>query len=627
MQLPDPNARLTAFLKFATVVLIVAILYLARDVLMPITFAVLLVFLLTPSVVRLTHWGLPKSIAIVATVTFAFAVLGAIGWLVTDQAIRLGKELPRYEHNLREKIATLRQPHTPAALADLATMVEKLGKEIAAPAAVNPEKTVAAPVEPKPVPVEVRAANLSPLEVTRDLIAPILSPLATAGIIIVFVVAMLFQREDLRDRFIKLVSAGHTNLATQAVDDASERVSRYLWMQLLVNATYGIPVGLGLWLIGVPNALLWGMLATLLRFIPYLGPWIAAVFPVLLAIAIDPGWTKLLYVLGLFLVMELVSNNIIEVVLYGASTGISNIAILVAAVFWTWLWGIGGLVLSTPLTVCLLVMGKHVPGLRGLSLMLGSEPALEPSTQFYQRMLSMESEDMLDVAAKFVAEHSLEEFYESVFIPALLLSEEDRHRGALAETRQVFIFQASRDLIEELERRDETAAAKEDKAAGKEPAPPDLPAAPLVVGIPARDTADELVALMLGHLLRRRRRPVAVFSLGSDLENALACIERHQIKVAFVSALPPSALVGARQMCRRLTARCPGLVLVVGIWSHGSNLGELRERLALAAPAEVVTSLAGALAQLEKRIGVHPGVSAPPPPAPAAGAGQALKSS
>ncbi len=587
---------------FATVVMVVAILYFAREVLMPIAFAVLLVFLLAPSVVRLTRWGLPKAVAIIVTVSLAFAVIGAIGWLVSDQAIRVGKELPRYEQNLRDKIAKLRDPGTPTPLADLATMVGNLGKQITAPPAEDAAKPADPAAEPKPVPVEVRTTNYSPLTVARDVIAPILPPLATAGIIIVFVVAMLFQREDLRDRFIKLVSAGHINLATEAADEASDRVSRYLWMQLVVNVTYGIPIGVGLYFIGVPNALLWGVLAALLRFIPYIGPWIAAAFPVLLTVAIDPGWTKLMYVLALFLVMELVSNNIIEVILYGASTGISGIAILVAAVFWTWLWGIGGLVLSTPLTVCLLVMGKHVPGLRGLGMMLGSEPALEPSAQLYQRMLSMESDDMVDLASKHVAEHSLEEFYESVFIPALLLSEDDRHRGDLAESRQAFIFQASRDLVEELERREETAGAKEDKAAGTEPPAPDLPAVPLVVGIPARDTADEIVALMLGHLLRRRRRPVAIFSFGSDSENAVACIERYKIKVAFISALPPSALVAARLMSRRIKARYPNLALVVGIWSPRANVVELRERLALAAPAEVVTTLAAALAQIEKQL-------------------------
>jgi hypothetical protein len=357
------------------------------------------------------------------------------------------------------------------------------------------------------------------------------------------------------------------------------------------------------------------------------GPWIAAAFPILLSLVIDPGWTKLLCTLGLFAVIELVSSNVIEVVLYGASTGISNLALLVAAVFWTWLWGLGGLVLSTPLTVCLLVMGKYVPGLRGLSMMLGSEPALEPAAQFYQRMLSMESEDMLDLASTFIAAHSLEEFYETVFTPALLLSEEDRHRGALAEARQAFIFQASRDLIEELERRDETARDKNKKAvvvADGPPAPPSapvaLPAAPLVVGIPARDTADELVALMLGHLLRRRQCPVAVFSLGGDLENAFGCIDRHQVKVVFISALPPSALVAARQMCRRVKARHPDVLVVVGIWSQRANLGELTERLAATQPTAVVASLAAAVAQLEKLAGSSPASELPTPPSLAAAA-------
>ena len=616
MQLPDNNERFTWFFRIATVVLLIAVLHFAREVLMPVTFAVLIVFLLTPTVVRLTRWGLPKAIAIIATVGLAFVVTGAIGWFVTDQAVRLGKELPSYEQNLRRKITALKQPHMPAALAELATMMDKLGKEIAAPVPEVSEKTVGAVAEPKPVPVEVRAANLSPLAVAREILTPIIHPLATAGIVIVFVVAMLFQREDLRDRFIKLVSAGQINVATQAVDDASQRISRYLWMQLMVNAAYGIPVGLGLYLIGVPNAVLWGLMAAVLRFIPYVGPWIAASFPIMLAVVIDPGWTKLCYTLGLFLVIELVSNNVVEVVLYGASTGISNLALLVAAVFWTWLWGIGGLVLSTPLTVCLLVMGKYVPGLRGLSMMLGSEPALEPAAQFYQRMLSMESEDMLDLASAFVAEHSLEEFYEMVLVPALLLSEEDRHRGALAETRQAFIFQASRDLIEELERRDETARAKENKISGNGDAPTTaLPAAPLVVGIPARDTADELVALMLGHLLRRRRCPVAVFSIGADLENAVACIERQKIKVVFISALPPSALVAARQMCRRVKARQPDLLVVIGIWSQRANLGELKERLAITQPTEVVTSLAEAVTQLEKLTGAQPVFHTPAPSA------------
>jgi hypothetical protein len=372
-------------------------------------------------------------------------------------------------------------------------------------------------------------------------------------------------------------------------------------MQLIVNASYGIPVGIGLYFIGVPSAPLWGLMATILRFIPFVGPWIAAAFPILLSIVIDPGWTMLMYTVALFVVMELVSNNVIEVLLYGASTGISSIALLVAAAFWTWLWGIGGLVLSTPLTVCLLVMGNYVPGLRGLSLLLGSEPVLEPPAQLYQRMLSMESEDMLDLASKYIDEHSLEEFYETVFIPALSLSEVDRHRGAFPESRQAFIFQASRDLIDELERREADAA---DKSGVNNVAA--LPAAPLLAGFASRDTADELAILMLRHLLRRRGIPLEANSLGVDVENALDDLTHHKIKGAIVSALPPSALVAARQMCRRIRLNHPKLPVIVGIWSASANRDELEGRLAMVQPTAIATSLTGAVAEVERLCSTRP---------------------
>lgn len=601
MQRPLPIEPYAWFFRLATFVLIVAMLRLGQDVLMPITFAVLLVFLLAPTVVRLTRWGLPKALAIIVAVGLAFSVIGAIGWLVADQAIRLGKELPNYEQNLHEKIALLKKPQTPGPLSELGRMFDKLGKELAAPVPNAPAPASGTPAEPKPVPVEVTSTHQSPLAIAREVLSPVLSPLATAGIVVVFVVAMLFQREDLRDRFIQLVSAGRINVATQAVDDASGRVSRFLWMQLVVNATYGLPVGLALYFIGVPNAVLWGVMAMVLRFIPYIGPWIAAAFPIALTLVIDPGWTKFYYTVGLFVVMELVSNNIIEVVLYGASTGISNIAMLVSAVFWTWLWGIGGLVLATPLTVCVLVLGKYVPGLRGFSVLLGSEPVLEPPAQFYQRMLSMESEDMLDLANKYIEEHSLEDFYEDVFVPALIMAEEDRHSGALAEPRQSFIFQAGRDLIEELERLDEKRKSSTEKGADVIAATL-LPSPPQVIGLPARDSADELVALMLAHLLRLRQISVAVFGLEGDFSAASTCVKRYGVKLAFISALPPSALVGARQMCRRTRALDPQLQTIVGVWTKLAARGEIKERLAMTQPTEVVTTLAEAVNELAQRV-------------------------
>ncbi len=587
MQLGEQSDRFLWFFRLATFALCVAILEFAQEVLVPVAFAALLAFLLSPAVVRLTRAGLPRTVAIITTVTLAFAALGAIGWLVTAQAMSLAKELPNYEQNLQKKISDLKHPNAPEGVTRMVGMVENLRRELQSGVPDKPV-TPQSPNETRPVPVEVRPTEPTPWQLAGDILQPVLRPLGTAGIVIVFVVAMLFQREDLRDRFIRIVSAGQLNVATQAIDDAASRVSRYLGMQLVVNATYGVPIGVGLWLIGIPNALLWGLLATLLRFIPFVGPWIAATFPLALAIAVDPGWMSLLYTGALFIVMELVSNNVIEVMLYGASTGISNFALLVAAVFWTWLWGPAGLVLSTPLTVCLLVLGNYVPGMAFLRMLLGSEPVLSPPAQFYQRMLAMESEEMFDVAAKALGEHSLEEFYEQVFVPALLMSEEDRHRGALPETRQRFIFEASRELIDDLEQQDESA-------------PPLAPAtgAPVVAILPARDAADEVVARMLAHLLRRRGIVAAV----RPLDAALAPDARMAERVVIISALPPSATAAARQACWRVHHRHPTAHIIAGVWQHRATVEELNKRLGPARPDVVVSALHAAIAETEKRLG------------------------
>ena len=601
MKLAEPTDRFTWLIRLATFVLIVAVLRAGQDVLIPVVFAALLAFMLSPLVVRLMRWKLPKSLAIIVTVTLAFGVIGSIGWLVVTQARGLVRQLPNYEQNLHKKIADLKKPHGHDSVSRMVGMVENLRRELKDEV---PDKPVTSPGrnETRPVPVEVRPIEPTPWQFAIDLVKPFLRPLGVAGIVIVFVVAMLFQREDLRDRLIKLVSGGQLNVATQAVDDAANRVTRYLGMQLVVNASYGVPIGIGLWLIGIPNAPLWGLLATLLRFIPFLGPWIAASFPLALAVAVDPGWNMVLYTGALFVVMELISNNIIEVVLYGASTGISSLALLVAAVFWTWLWGVPGLVLSTPITVCLLVLGNHVPGLSFFQMLLGSEPVLEPPAQLYQRMLSMESEDMLDLAAKYVGEHSVEEFYEEVFAPALLLSEEDRHNGSIAEGRQRFIFQASRDLIEELERQEEIV--KEDAESEEDSAPrkATLPTPPVVLIVPARDEADELVGHMLAHLLRRKKIAAAVNPLANPLDDALTAIDRGPMRAIAISALPPSAIGAARQMCRRVRLRYPKARVVVGVWQPRADLNALRDRISATRPDAAVSTLRSAVAELEKLI-------------------------
>ena len=242
-----------------------------------------------------------------------------------------------------------------------------------------------------PLPVEVVEPEPQPLQVLRTIIGPLIEPLATGGIIVVVVIFMLIKREDLRDRFIRLVGASDLHRTTEALQDAGKRVGQYLLMQLIVNATYAMPIGIGLWVIGVPNALLWGLLALVLRFVPYIGPIIAAIFPIVLALAVDPGWTMLIWTVALFVAVELISNNVVEPWLYGSRTGLSPVAIIVAAIFWTWLWGPLGLLLSTPLTVCLVVLGRHVPQFQFLDVLFGSEPVLEPHEALYQRLAGRRS--------------------------------------------------------------------------------------------------------------------------------------------------------------------------------------------------------------------------------------------
>ncbi len=608
VKLTRPASRSHIFFTLATFVLVVAVMKIAETVLIPIALTVLLTFLLTPFVVKLTRWGLPRVAAIILTVVTALGVISAVGVVVVTQGISVAKRLPDYEENIREKLAAIRAPSDPQGLSRMTEMIRNLEKDLEEqPPAAAPAPAQAAqeaptkpggPAAPPPVPVEVRERKPGLLALATTFLGPLLEPLGTAAIVIVFVVAMLFQREELRDRFIRVISAGRLNLATQALDDAARRVNRYLTMQLVVNATYGIPVGIGLHLIGIPNSLLWGVLATLLRFIPFLGPWVAAAFPVALAAAVDPGWTTLMYTLCLFIVMEVVSNNLVEPWLYGASTGISNLALMVAAVFWTWVWGTPGLFLSTPLTVCIMVIGKHVAGLQFLSVLLGSEPGLDPAARFYQRMLSMDSGEMTELAHRIAGEKGLETFYNDVFVPALYMSEQDRHSGALAEVRQKFIFESSEELIEDLERKDEPTD-KDGLEPGDRWLNDRLPR-PRVFALPARDDADELVGRMLQHLLRARGIEAEVVSATTSLDDAIHWINQHGIRIVVVSALPPAALFGARQLCRRLKEACPHARLIVGVWSQDGRSTDVRLRLRHPAPDAVVQTLGEATCQVER---------------------------
>lgn len=611
MPLAKPTAALSRFITFATFILVVVVLRLAEEVMIPLALSLMLAFLLSPLVVRLRRWRFPRPVAILVTVTLAFSVIGVVGWQITTQALVLLDDLPRYEENLRKKSADLTQPDSPGSLGRAMVTIERLWTELqkSIPQAGRPRERE--PGAPQPVPVEVRASEAESLEVGRQVVASLVRPLSTAGIVIVFVVVILFQREDLRSRFIRVISGGQLNIATEAVDDAAKRVTRYLLAQLFVNTVYGVAVGVGLYFIGVPHAALWGLLSTLLRFIPFLGPVIAAMFPLALSIAVDPGWSILLWTAALYIAAELITNNVLEVWVYGNSTGISVLALIIAAVFWSWLWGLPGLFLSTPLTVCLLVIGQYVPGLKFLSVLLGSEPPLDPAAQFYQRMLSMDQEEMFATADSYLEQRTLTEFYDEVFVPALLMAEVDRHNGVLAEMRQKFILESSRELIEEIASRHPPPEAS---GAPAESATSD--AKPRVFGVPARDEADELVALMLAQLLNERGLPTEVTAVTAAPDAHLERLATGTATV-FISALPPSTLSGAGRACRRIKQAIPAARVLVGVWSAGGRLDYLKRRLDPAGADGIALRLGEAVAQLESLARSTPTPNTPQPETPA----------
>jgi hypothetical protein len=424
---------------------------------------------------------------------------------------------------------------------------------------------------------------------------------------------------------IRLIGHGRLTLTTQALDDAATRISRYLLMQSLINATYGICVGVGLWIIGrssaeghFPNVLLWALLAAVLRFIPYLGPIIGAAVPVVLSLAVFNSADVFAATLCMYVGVELVMAQVLEPWLFGSSTGLSVMAILVSAVFWTWLWGPIGLLLATPLTVIVVVLGKYVPQLRFLDVILGDEEVLEPSVRVYQRLLSLDQEEAGELLHDYRKERGLESVYDQVMIPALAMAEKDRHTGQLDTERQAFIRQAMRDLIEELgdAQRVENAATttaalaeaevKSDRAPTvvRPSIPPSISKQPTVtvLCLPAHDEADEIVGLMLAQLLDLKGQPAIAASQVSLAGEMLELVQEHQAGAVCISALPPAALSHSRYLCKRLHARFPELPSLVGLWTSKADPKKSLDRLMCNASTHLVTSVGAAIAEIHQMI-------------------------
>ena len=590
-----PLAKSSWILTLASIGVVVAALYLAKGLLVPLTLAVLLSFLLSPVCDGLERLRLGRIPAVLVTAMLAFSVLGVVAWMTVVQMIDLAPKIPEYQHNIQAKLSSANK-YVSAAL----SKVTRTTQEISSDASQSEPNENSRDRPERPYAVRVIPSPPSPIQVFGGMFGTLLEVLATTGIVVVLVVFFLVRREDLRDRFIRLVGRGQVTLTTQAIDDATKRVSRYLSMQLLINVSFGVPVGIGLYFIGVPNALLWGLLATALRFIPYIGPWIAAAMPVALSMAISNGWAAPIMTVGLFVVLELFSNNVMEPWLYGKNTGVSAVAVLVAAVFWSWLWGAVGLLLATPLTVCLLVIGKHVPQLSFLDILLGNDAVFEPKTRVYQRLLAGDQEEATELIEGYLEDMPLIEVYDTVLIPALAMAETHWHRGEINEDRHKFIFQILKETVEELGDRQQEIQAKQ---AATETQASDGDSSSVVSSdvamhcilcLPARDEADEIAGTMLAQLLAMRGLVVQAVSVTALASEMVDLVEERQADVVCISAMPPAAATHARYLCKRLHGRFPETNLIVGLWNATSDLTKAKERIGCGTTTHVVGTLAAA---------------------------------
>lgn len=627
-------------------VLVTAVLYLAKEILIPIALSILISFLLSPLVLWLEKKGIKRAFGVVLVVLLLMGAVGGLGYLLAGQFVEFVNNLPNYRKNIVTKIhavkpgrenvfkraeamiqdisrevetettgtatgetsgtATQRTTHTISTTKDSTSptpshnaqgnnqprdpreqtiravsgeqQLEPSKKEQALQTLTQGQSPSATP-NTAAVPVRVVEVPQNSLQSFQDIVGPVFTILGNVGLVILFVIFFLMQREDLRDRIIRLSGANKVRVTTEALEEAANRVSRYLLMQLIVNVTYGIPVAIGLFFIGVPNAMLWGAMATILRFIPYAGPWIAALMPISLSMAVFDSWTQPILTVGLFVALELVSNNIMEPILYGHSTGVSPVAIIIAAVFWTWLWGAVGLVLATPITVCLVVLGRHIPQLAYLNVLLGDEPVLTDDARIYNRLLSGATDEAVDIAEEYAEEHSLPELYDNVLLPALQAAETDRTEETLSRDRYEKFITGMRELLDEatdkylIDEDEAPVAHPETEEKGEHP-PEGEPEEEVpgvihrkVLCVPVNDQTDECAAQMLKYLLAKRKDDVEVTKSGMLVSEIMDEIRSRESQIVILSSVPPLAVSHTRYLAKRISAEFPDLKLYAGLWT------------------------------------------------------------
>jgi len=588
------------------IAVILGTLYFAQALLIPLALALTLNFLLAPAVLWLEKAHIPRTPAVGITVVVAFCLIAGIGWVVASQLLGVAIKLPNYRTNIRNKIIAAHKP-TEGSLGQAIRMIEDIGEEaFAGNTNTNadpnqPADKLARPEIVKPTQVQVIEPVGNQFSSIRDMLLHLLGFVGMGVIVLVFTIYMLEKREDLRNRLLLLAGMSHISLMSRALEDAATRISQYLVMQFAVNAAYGICFGFSLFLINIPNATLWGVIAGLLRVVPYVGTAVGCLLPLLFSFAVFPTWWPPLMVLTIFVLLELITSNFLEPWLYGSRTGISSLALLATAIFWTVFWGWPGLVLSTPLTVCLIVMGRYVPQLSFLHILLGDEAELAPEARFYERLLAMDQLEAHAIADRFLNGHKLLELYDTILIPALTLAEEDRHKGSLDESKSNFLFLSASELVAEL-------SEYNDKSAAEDAAPEENRGdncAVICIPAAANDQADELTAMMVAQLLERNAHQTLLLSPTSVTAEVLSKLAEEQRTVICISALPPFAFTATRALCQQLRHYLPHNRIIIGMWNSDPSARKGVEHFGAGRPDAVANTLAEVIAQIEEWDGGH----------------------
>lgn len=596
------SARLITRIWFlAIAVVAIVVLYVAKVLFLPLAFAILFAFLLSPVVALLEKLRLSRALASALVIAGFATLLGTAAWALFTQLVSVANDLPTYRDNIEAKMAAIHSPSDSAfsrAQREMEKLSDQLGIENPSPSAEaqSTDKGAKKPLGSTPQhPIQVR--DVSRRDGRLDHLGGVLEPLTTAALSVVFTFFVLLQREDLRNRLIRLSGDRNLTVMTQAMHDASARISRYFSLQLSVNLAYATVFAIALSLIGLPHAILFGTLAGLCRFIPYIGPPTAALMPTLLSLAVFPGWTKGLLIVGIFAAMELVTANYVEPHVYGRHTGLSALAILVAAAFWTLIWGPVGLVLSVPLTVCLVVMGRHVPSLEFLTVMLGDKPAIPAWTCFYQRLLARDEREASEVLEKVLAGKPMAEAYDEVLVPALMLAEEDRQNGELEDSTERFIRDTTRELIEEMAYR-ETAEGGGQGEESVVPAAEEPPVRPLrVMCVPVRDELDELAALMLAQCLQERR----VHAFGSPVRHMSEMLNAVTVEgpdVVILAGLPPVGIPRLQRLYHSVRGRNPQVRVMFAVLRSQDDGASVGNEIGRGEEVRVFTRLTEAAAEI-----------------------------